>query len=129
MMVGVPAPDVIVPPLKVQAYVAPDPPAGTDAMLPLELTQTVDSDVITGLARFVCETPSDQRTVHGPVPVKAAWIFVLFPKQIVPPPLTIAVGKGKFVMVLVQVLLQPLLFVSVIVRVKVPEAPALTLTV
>ena len=75
-----------------------------------------------------CVKPSDQISVQGPVPVSAAWILVLLPGQIAPPPLTTAVGRARIVTVLVQVLVQSLAFVSVSVRVKLPEAPALTLT-
>src|SRR5580765_6733366 len=78
-------------------------------------------------ATLFCVTPSDQTTVHGPTPVNAAWILALFPGQIVPPPLTTAVGSARFVTVLLQVLVQPLAFVSVSVTVKLPDAPALTL--
>ena len=53
-------------------------------------------------------------------------MFVLPPGQTAPPPLTTAVGRARIVTVLVQVLLQPLAFVSVSVRVNEPEAPALT---
>ena len=44
------------------------------------------------LATPLCTTPSDQVTVHGPVPVNAAWMFAELPLHIVPPPLTLAVG-------------------------------------
>src|SRR5262245_46323084 len=44
------APEVIVPaPLMVQAYVAPTPASGTDAVLPVELTQAVLAAVIVAL--------------------------------------------------------------------------------
>jgi len=55
-------------------------------------------------------------------------MLALPPGQIAPPPLTTAVGSGRFVTVLLHVLAQPLAFVSVSVTVKLPEAPALTLT-
>ncbi len=79
-------------------------------------------------ATLACVKPSDQMTVQGPVPVSAAWIFVLLPGQIPPPPLTAAVGRAGTVTVLLQALLQPLALVSVRVRVNVPAAPALTFT-
>jgi hypothetical protein len=41
----------------------------------------------------LCVTPSDQITVHGPVPVSAAWIVVEAPWQIVAAPETVAVGR------------------------------------
>ena len=44
-------------------------------------------------------TPSDQVRLHGPVPVSAAWIVAEAPAQIVPPPLTVAVGLGLTVSV------------------------------
>src|SRR5438093_301057 len=34
-------------------------------------------------AILFCTTPSDQLTVHGPVPVRSAWIVVELPLQIV----------------------------------------------
>ncbi len=59
-------------------------------MLPAGLTLRV-----AGLAAtLVCVKPSDQTRVQRPVPLSAAWIFVLLPGQIVPPPLTTAVGRG-----------------------------------
>jgi hypothetical protein len=42
----------------------------------------------------LCVTPSDQITVHGPVPVSAAWIVVEAPRQIAAVPETVAVGFG-----------------------------------
>ena len=79
-------------------------------------------------ATFACVKPSDQTKVQGPTPVSAAEILALLLGQIVPPPLTTAVGRARMVTVLLHVLLQPLELVSASVRVKVPEAPALTLT-
>ena len=52
-------------------------------------------------ATFDCVTPSDQTTVHGPVPVSAAWIVVEPPGQIAPPPETVAVGSARTVAVVV----------------------------
>ena len=72
--------------------------------------------------------PSDQTSVQGPAPLRAAWIFVLLPVQIAPPPLTTAIGRARTVTVLLHVELQPLALVSASVRVKAPEAPALILT-
>ncbi len=72
--------------------------------------------------------PSDQTTVHGPVPLSAAWRLALPPGQIAPPPLTTAVGNTRIVTVLLHVLLHPLALVSTSVSVNMPEAPALTLT-
>ena len=49
---------------------------------------------------FDCVTPSDHTTVHGPVPVSAAWIAAEpVPAQIAPPPETAAVGFGSTVTV------------------------------
>ena len=84
---------------------------------------------VAGLAAtLACVKPSDQIRVQGPVPVSAAWIFVLLPGQIAPPPLTTAVGRGRTVTDLLHAELQPLALVSVSVSVNAPEAPALTLT-
>ena len=48
---------------------------------------------VAGLAATpVCVTPSDQVTLHGPAPLRAAWIVVLCPWQIVAAPATVAVG-------------------------------------
>ncbi len=44
-----------------------------------------------------CVTPSDQTTVHGPEPVRAAWICVDPPVQTAPPPETAAVGSVRTV--------------------------------
>ena len=77
---------------------------------------------------MACVKPSDQINVQGPTPVSAAWILALLPGQIAPPPLATAVGRARIVTVLVQVLLQPLALVRESVRVKLPEAPALTFT-
>ena len=47
-------------------------------------------------------TPSDQTTVHGPVPVRAAWITAEAPPaHMVAPPETVAVGSGRTVAVVV----------------------------
>ena len=73
--------------------------------------------------------PSDQTTIQGAVPVRAAWMLVLMPEQIVPPPLTVAVGRGALVTVFAQVLEQPFESVMLLVSVKVADAPAVTLTV
>jgi hypothetical protein len=59
--------------------------------------------------------------------VSAAWIVVLPPGQMAPPPLTTAVGSVKFVTVFVHVELQPLALVRLSVRMNVPDEPALTL--
>ena len=72
--------------------------------------------------------PSDQTRVQGPAPVSVAWIFVLLPGQMAPPPLTTAVGRARIVTVLLDVELQPLALVSASIKVNVPEVPALTLT-
>src|SRR5258708_914543 len=45
-------------------------------------------------ATLVWVTPSDQVSVQGAVPVRAAWMLVKAPEQIVPPPVTAAVGNG-----------------------------------
>ncbi len=42
-------------------------------------------------------TPSDQVTFQGGVPVRSAVTFVDCPEQIVPPPLTVAVGRSEAV--------------------------------
>src|SRR6266702_3152697 len=44
-------------------------------------------------------TASDQVTVQGLAPVSAAWMLVLFPWHIVPPPVTVAMGRAKMVWV------------------------------
>jgi hypothetical protein len=47
-------------------------------------------------------TPSDHVTVHGPVPVSAAWMLAAPPPaQITPPPDTAAVGSGRTTAVVV----------------------------
>ncbi len=84
---------------------------------------------VAGLAAtLACVKPSDQITVQGPAPVRAAWMVVEPPGQMPTPPLTTAVGRGRIVTGLLHVELQPLALVSVSVRVKLPEAPALTFT-
>jgi hypothetical protein len=75
----------------------PDP---APAQLASETAVTVYVVVAAGLtlrvageaATFDCVTPSDQTTVHGPEPVRAAWIVVEEPGQIVAAPETVAVG-------------------------------------
>ena len=52
----------------------------------LTLRVAVVPDVI------VCTKPSDQVRLNGAVPVSVALIVALLPAQIVPPPLTVAVG-------------------------------------
>ena len=54
--------------------------------------------------------------------------MVLLPRQIVLLPVTLAVGLATLVTVLVQVLVHPLALVSVSVKVKVFDPPAVTLT-
>lgn len=49
-------------------------------------------------------TPSDQTTVHGPVPVRAAWIWAELPAQTTPPPETAAVGSVRTTAVVVPAL-------------------------
>jgi hypothetical protein len=57
---------------------------------------------VAGEARtFDCVTPSDHTTVHGPVPVSAAWIVAEPPGQTAPPPETVAVGSVRTVAVVV----------------------------
>src|SRR6266851_6956773 len=65
-------------------------PVTVKVMLEDGLTERMTGDVMT----LVWVTPSDQVTVQGAVPVRAAWMLVLAPEQIVPPPLTVAVGNG-----------------------------------
>ena len=58
----------------------------------------IDAGLTVRLAGLVvtlfCVTLSDQITVHGPVPVNAAWIVADCPAQIAVLPLTVAVGSG-----------------------------------
>ncbi|PYK02301.1 MAG: hypothetical protein DME23_01945 [Verrucomicrobia bacterium] len=54
---------------------------------------------VAGLAAAVCAYPSDQVTVHGPVPVNTACNIVGSPLQIVALPLTTEVGRGLTVTV------------------------------
>ncbi len=75
-----------------------------------------------------CVKPSDQVRLHGPSPVNVACTVALPPAQMVPPPLTTAVGSGVMLTVLLQVLLHPLAFVTERPRVKLPEPPAFTVT-
>jgi hypothetical protein len=67
--------------------------------------------------------PSDQVTFHGPEPVKAAWIVVEFPRQMVAVPVTAAVGRASTVTVALPVIVaeQPPLTV-VATTVYVPPA-------
>ena len=51
------------------------------------------------LVTLVWMTASDQVTVQGLAPVSAAWMLVLFPWHIVPPPVTVAMGRAKMVWV------------------------------
>ena len=57
-----------------------------------------------------CVTPSDQTTLHGAVPVSAAWMSAVPPPaHIVAPPETAAVGSGRTVAVVVPAVdVQPL---------------------
>ena len=83
---------------------------------------------VAGLLATVWVNPSDQVRVQGLAPVRAAWRVALLPGQMPPPPLTTAVGNGRMLTVLLQVLAQPVALVSVRVRVKVPLAPTLMVT-
>ena len=47
-------------------------------------------------AKLVPPVPSSQVRFHGPVPVSAAWIVVVWFEQIAASPLTVAVGKQEF---------------------------------
>ena len=49
---------------------------------------------LSGLEATLCENPSDQVTVQGPVPVSAAEISAELLLQIFVSPLTTAVGRG-----------------------------------
>ena len=71
------------------------------------------------LVCVVVVVPSNQVTVHGPLPVNAAEIVADCPLQIVVLPLTTDVGRALTVPDLLQVLLQPLL-TTVRVKVNVP---------
>jgi len=69
------------------------------------------------------ETPSDQVTLHGAVPVNAAWICAEPPGLIAPPPDTVAVGVDWMGSVRdTDVDPQPL--DSVTVTITFPDAPA-----
>ncbi len=70
---------------------------------------------VTGLVETLLVTASDQTTVQGPVPVRAASIPAKPPLQMVPSPLTYAVGSPVTVTVTLAVFWQP--FVSVPVTV------------
>ena len=61
-------------------------------------------------------TPSDQVTLHGPVPVSAAWTPMEPPAQISPPPDTAAAGRGSTVTVTAGALTETQPFPSVTVR-------------
>jgi hypothetical protein len=65
----------------------------------------------------VWTAPSDQVTVHGAVPVSAAWIVVAPPGQIAAEPDTAAVGFGSTVTVTDGALFETQPFASVTVRV------------
>ena len=67
-------------------------------------------------ATFDCVTPSDQTTVHGPVPVRTAWIEDEVPAQIAAVPETVAVGFGFTVIVTDGALFETQAFASVTVR-------------
>ena len=56
---------------------------------------------VAGEAPTLCTTPSDQLTLHGPVPVRAAEISVALPWQIVAEPPTAAVGSPRTATVVV----------------------------
>jgi hypothetical protein len=73
-----------------------------------------------------CTTPSDQVTVHGAVPVSAAWICASPPAQISPPPETTADGRASTVTVTDGALTetQPLASVTVSVYVVVAAGDA-----
>ena len=64
-----------------------------------------------------CVAPSDHVTVHGAVPVSAAWIWTLAPAQISPPPDTAAEGRGSTVTVTAGELIETHPFASVTVSV------------
>jgi len=66
-----------------------------------------------------CVTPSDQVTVHGALPVSAAWTIVAPPGQIAAEPETAAVGWGSTVTVTDGALLEVQPFASVTVSVYV----------
>jgi hypothetical protein len=74
------------------------------------------------LAILDCVTPSDQVTVHGPIPVNAAEMLKLLPTQFVALPETAAAGLAVTATIWLHVLVQP--FALVIVKVTVNE-PAL----
>lgn len=71
-------------------------------------------------------TPSDQVTVHGPAPVRAAWIGTEPPAHTAPEPETTAVGFGTTVTVTVGALVdtQPVALVTVSVYVVVAPGEA-----
>jgi hypothetical protein len=75
-------------------------------------TKRVAGDAATG-----CTMPSDHVTVHGPVPVSAAWIPTDPPAQVSPPPDTVAVGRASMVTVTVGAFVETQPFASLTVRV------------
>ena len=80
------------------------------------------------LTTLLCVTPSDHVTVHGPTPVKTAWILKLFPRQLVELPLTVAVGR-ETVTAWLQVLVQPSELVIVTLTMNTPKLVAVIETV
>src|SRR5207302_7800216 len=94
MMMGVPAPPVMEPFVIDQAYVAPAPAFGTDALLPAEVAQTADDVVIvadgSGLKTTVVHAcmlpPHGQRMVRVTTYVPATVMPVGFCSEDVKPP-------------------------------------------
>jgi len=74
---------------------------------------------VAGDAAAGCTNPSDHVTLHGPVPVRAAWIPTDPPAHVSPPPDTVAVGRGSIVTVTVGAFVETQPFASVTVSVYV----------
>lgn len=82
---------------------------------------------VTGLAPMPLVTnPSDHVTLQGGAPVRNAWMPSADPAQIVPEPVTVAVGSPPetAIPLLACADAQPDALVSVTIRTTVPDGPA-----
>ena len=82
---------------------------------------------VAGLAAMALMTnPSDHVRLQGGAPVRNAWMPSAAPAQIVPEPVTVALGSPPEIAIplLACADVQPDAFVSVTIRTTVPDGPA-----
>jgi hypothetical protein len=102
--------------------VVPDPKASENAVRVYVVVEPGETVLAAGeTVTPLCVTPSDHVSDQGGVPVRAAWIAVDAPAQIVAVPDTVAVAAAAEMMTIyVRFPVHPFASVTVTVKLKVP---------